>query len=48
MKRAHFSPFFVSFDDLSVIHVELKGASLELLAKLIPDHARKQCPFLGT
>ncbi|CAA6665547.1 unnamed protein product [Spirodela intermedia] len=26
---------------------ELKGASLELLAKLIPEHARKQCPFLG-
>ncbi|GJX28374.1 shaggy-related protein kinase epsilon [Tanacetum coccineum] len=26
---------------------ELKGASLELLAKLIPEHARKQCPFLA-
>ncbi|KAK6267340.1 hypothetical protein QUC31_018177 [Theobroma cacao] len=26
---------------------ELKGVSLELLAKLIPEHARKQCPFLG-
>ncbi|KAF9605850.1 hypothetical protein IFM89_019109 [Coptis chinensis] len=26
---------------------ELKGTSLELLAKLIPEHARKQCPFLG-
>nr|KAJ0220287.1 hypothetical protein LSAT_V11C200083850 [Lactuca sativa]KAJ0221450.1 hypothetical protein LSAT_V11C200083870 [Lactuca sativa] len=26
---------------------ELKGASLELLAKLIPEHARKQSPFLG-
>ncbi|KAJ9540601.1 hypothetical protein OSB04_027107 [Centaurea solstitialis] len=26
---------------------ELKGASLELVAKLIPEHARKQCPFLG-
>ncbi|KAF8399683.1 hypothetical protein HHK36_015554 [Tetracentron sinense] len=26
---------------------ELKGASLELLVKLIPEHARKQCPFLG-
>ncbi|KAI3704797.1 hypothetical protein L1987_75026 [Smallanthus sonchifolius] len=26
---------------------ELKGASLELLAKLIPEHARNQCPFLG-
>ncbi|KAF8408250.1 hypothetical protein HHK36_007398 [Tetracentron sinense] len=26
---------------------ELKGASLELLAKLLPEHARKQCPFLG-
>ncbi|KAM0022649.1 putative protein kinase CMGC-GSK family [Helianthus debilis subsp. tardiflorus] len=26
---------------------ELKGASLELVAKLIPEHARKQCAFLG-
>ncbi|KAG5530181.1 hypothetical protein RHGRI_030526 [Rhododendron griersonianum] len=26
---------------------ELKGASLELLAKLLLEHARKQCPFLG-
>ncbi|KAH9742285.1 Shaggy-related protein kinase epsilon [Citrus sinensis] len=26
---------------------ELKGASKELLSKLIPEHARKQCPFLG-
>ncbi|KAI3808728.1 hypothetical protein L1987_24687 [Smallanthus sonchifolius] len=26
---------------------ELKGASLELLAKLIPEHALNQCPFLG-
>ncbi|KAL6007028.1 Shaggy-related protein kinase epsilon [Asimina triloba] len=26
---------------------ELKGASPELLAKLIPEHARKQCSFLG-
>ncbi|KAK2661736.1 hypothetical protein Ddye_000310 [Dipteronia dyeriana] len=26
---------------------ELKGATLELLTKLIPEHARKQCPFLG-
>lgn len=26
---------------------ELKGASLELLSKLIPDHARKQCSFLA-
>ncbi|KAI7750372.1 hypothetical protein M8C21_014698 [Ambrosia artemisiifolia] len=26
---------------------ELKGASLELVAKLIPEHARKQCSFLG-
>ncbi|KAJ0799024.1 putative protein-serine/threonine kinase [Helianthus annuus] len=25
----------------------LKGASAELLAKLIPEHARKQCPSLG-
>uniref|UniRef100_A0A2N9IYI1 Uncharacterized protein n=1 Tax=Fagus sylvatica TaxID=28930 RepID=A0A2N9IYI1_FAGSY len=25
---------------------ELKGATLELLSKLIPEHARKQCPFL--
>ncbi|KDO66108.1 hypothetical protein CISIN_1g0141742mg, partial [Citrus sinensis] len=25
----------------------LKGASKELLSKLIPEHARKQCPFLG-
>ncbi|XP_076944809.1 shaggy-related protein kinase epsilon-like isoform X2 [Bidens hawaiensis] len=26
---------------------ELKGASLELLAKLIPEHARNQCAFLS-
>ncbi|KAI9176720.1 hypothetical protein LWI28_006349 [Acer negundo] len=26
---------------------ELKGATLELLTKLIPEHARKQCPLLG-
>ncbi|CAK9161786.1 unnamed protein product [Ilex paraguariensis] len=26
---------------------ELKGSSLELLSNLIPEHARKQCPFLG-
>lgn len=26
---------------------ELKGASVELLSKLVPEHARKQCPFLG-
>ncbi|GLT53641.1 hypothetical protein SLA2020_268990 [Shorea laevis] len=26
---------------------ELKGATLELLSKLIPEHARKQCPFLA-
>ncbi|KAL0672968.1 hypothetical protein Bca4012_000949 [Brassica carinata] len=26
---------------------ELKGASVELLSKLIPDHARKQCCFLA-
>ncbi|KAK9067298.1 hypothetical protein SSX86_014624 [Deinandra increscens subsp. villosa] len=27
---------------------ELKGASVELLAKLIPEHARKQCPIVGS
>ncbi|KAM0947563.1 putative protein-serine/threonine kinase CMGC-GSK family [Dioscorea sansibarensis] len=26
---------------------ELKGVPLEILAKLIPEHARRQCPFLG-
>ncbi|KAL8554012.1 hypothetical protein ACS0TY_002308 [Phlomoides rotata] len=26
---------------------ELKGVSVETLVKLIPEHARKQCPFLG-
>ncbi|KAF2308496.1 hypothetical protein GH714_009997 [Hevea brasiliensis] len=26
---------------------ELKGATLENLSKLIPEHARKQCPFLS-
>ncbi|XP_074589508.1 shaggy-related protein kinase alpha-like isoform X2 [Curcuma longa] len=26
---------------------ELKGAPMEMVAKLIPEHARKQCPFLG-
>nr|POF23722.1 shaggy-related protein kinase alpha [Quercus suber] len=26
---------------------ELKGVPFEILVKLIPEHARKQCPFLG-
>ncbi|KAH1259208.1 Shaggy-related protein kinase alpha [Glycine max] len=26
---------------------ELKGVPVEILVKLIPEHARKQCPFLG-
>ncbi|KAG5244610.1 shaggy-related protein kinase [Salix suchowensis] len=26
---------------------ELKGVSVETLVKVIPEHARKQCPFLG-
>ncbi|KHN43365.1 Glycogen synthase kinase-3 like MsK-1 [Glycine soja] len=26
---------------------ELKGVPVEILLKLIPEHARKQCPFLG-
>ncbi|CAN0904260.1 Shaggy-related protein kinase epsilon [Linum grandiflorum] len=26
---------------------ELKGANMELVSRLVPDHARKQCPFLG-
>uniref|UniRef100_A0A2P2LLI4 non-specific serine/threonine protein kinase n=1 Tax=Rhizophora mucronata TaxID=61149 RepID=A0A2P2LLI4_RHIMU len=26
---------------------ELKGMAVETLAKLLPEHARKQCPFLG-
>ncbi|KAF3778958.1 Shaggy-related protein kinase alpha [Nymphaea thermarum] len=26
---------------------ELKGVTMEMLVKLIPEHARKQCPFLG-
>ncbi|GLT33901.1 hypothetical protein SLA2020_084540 [Shorea laevis] len=26
---------------------ELKGVPIEILVKLIPEHARKQCPFLG-
>ncbi|KAK4367446.1 hypothetical protein RND71_011238 [Anisodus tanguticus] len=26
---------------------ELNGASSELLNKLLPEHAKKQCPFLG-
>ncbi|XP_022968737.1 shaggy-related protein kinase alpha [Cucurbita maxima] len=26
---------------------ELKGVAVEILGKLIPEHARKQCPFLG-
>ena len=26
---------------------ELKGVPAELLGKLIPEHARKQCAFLG-
>ena len=33
--------------DDNMAFVELKGATLELLSKLIPEHARKQCPFLG-
>ncbi|CAA3008740.1 Glycogen synthase kinase-3 homolog MsK-1 [Olea europaea subsp. europaea] len=28
-------------------HHELKGVPVEILLKLIPEHARKQCPFLG-
>ncbi|KAL6531477.1 DASH complex subunit ask1 [Orobanche minor] len=27
---------------------ELKGVPMETLVKLIPEHARKQCPFLGS
>lgn len=27
--------------------IELKGVSVEILVKLIPEHARKQCSFLG-
>ncbi|CAH8353327.1 unnamed protein product [Eruca vesicaria subsp. sativa] len=26
---------------------ELKGVSLEMVAKLVPEHARNQCPWLG-
>lgn len=26
---------------------ELKGVPAEILVKLVPEHARKQCPFLG-
>jgi serine/threonine protein kinase len=26
---------------------ELKGVPLEMVAKLVPEHARKQCPWLG-
>ncbi|KAI3417299.1 Non-specific serine/threonine protein kinase, partial [Psidium guajava] len=26
---------------------ELKGVPVEILLKLVPEHARKQCPFLG-
>ncbi|CAN1853246.1 Shaggy-related protein kinase epsilon [Linum perenne] len=26
---------------------ELKGANMELVSRLVPEHARKQCPFLG-
>ena len=33
--------------NISVCLVELKGAMLELLQKLIPEHARKQFPHLG-
>ena len=26
---------------------ELKGVPVEMVAKLVPEHARKQCPWLG-
>ncbi|XP_057741059.1 glycogen synthase kinase-3 homolog MsK-1-like [Arachis stenosperma] len=26
---------------------KLKGVPVETLVKLVPEHARKQCPFLG-
>ena len=31
----------------AVCQLELKGVPVEILVKLIPEHARKQCPFLG-
>ena len=33
--------------NISVCLEELKGATLELLQKLIPEHARKQFPHLS-
>lgn len=27
--------------------LELKGVPVEILVRLIPEHARKQCPFVG-
>jgi hypothetical protein len=34
--------------DFSLLCVsELKGVPVEMLVKLIPEHARKQCAFLG-
>jgi len=26
---------------------ELKGVPVEMVAKLVPEHARKQCPWLS-
>ncbi|CAG7882100.1 unnamed protein product [Brassica rapa] len=28
-------------------HAELKGVPVEMVARLVPEHARKQCPWLG-
>jgi hypothetical protein len=33
--------------DVYLLWSELKGVPLEMLVKLIPEHARKQCAFLG-
>lgn len=34
--------------DVVDIKSELKGVPAEMLVKLIPDHAKKQCGFLGS
>lgn len=29
------------------VKAELKGVPVEMVARLVPEHARKQCPWLG-
>jgi len=40
--------FWLTFCMLLVRVPELKGVPSEILVKLVPEHARKQCPFLGS